>query len=385
MNLYDYCKWRGDLSFKKDPFNEVDNMCFAEITYIKMKEFFEDRKSMTIRELSDAFFEKHSVEEIQADKTFFRMSPILLREMAKTERFASVVIHNYVSLLHEKTSEQFAAVTYDLSDGTSVIAFRGTDDTLVGWKEDMMLSYGDIASQYDAVDYLKNNFSLFKKYHIIGHSKGGYLALYASVHADKNVKNKIIDIYSDDGPGLRPGTYSKQDFDSIKDRYKLLVPENDGVGVIYEMAEHKKIVKVTAKNILAAHSVLTWNIEGTHVVECDDYRYESNLIRKVLDEFIHETTRQQRYIFVEELFNSLEEADLHNLSDFYNGGKAVIYNTLKKLSRMDDESKEVASKMMKTIASNIGSDVMDSVSKKSQKVKDDLGSSIRKRVPNKKG
>ena len=144
MNFVDYCKWRGDLSFRQDPFNEVDNMCFAQIAYCELDDIFKGTEKLTLKEACDIYFSMHDEREIDKSTSFSRLSPILMKEMAKTKRFGSCLVYNYADKLLPDSSKQFAAMMFDLPDESTVIAFRGTDDTLVGWKEDLMLSYGDI-------------------------------------------------------------------------------------------------------------------------------------------------------------------------------------------------------------------------------------------------
>jgi len=148
--MLDYCKWRGDLSFSQDPFNEVDNLLFSQISYIEYSELVPSEKSLTIKEASDLFFSKHTIEEVKQEKTFYGRSPLVLKAMAETRRFSDCRIYNFISILHKKSSEQFAAIMIDLPDKSTVISFRGTDNTMIGWKEDLMLSYKDIVSQEDA-------------------------------------------------------------------------------------------------------------------------------------------------------------------------------------------------------------------------------------------
>ena len=385
MNLFDYCKWRGDLSFKQDPFNEVDNMCFAQIAYCELDDLFDDKEKMTLKELSDAFFAKHSIEELNRSTSFSRLSPFLMRDMAETARFSSVIAYNYVDKLHPDSSEQFSAIMYDLPDESTIIAFRGTDDTLVGWKEDLMLSYGDIASQYDALDYVNSHCTMFNKYRIVGHSKGGYLAIYAAIHAKPAVRKRIIEVYSDDGPGLRDNV-NEEDRDFLNSKYKLIVPEKDGVGTIYEMAKRKKICKVDVFNIISAHSMFTWQVEGTKIVEADRYKYESDLSREVIKDILKETTREERAIFVEELFKHLAEEKVNTLSEFGNRGIPIIYSTLRKL--IDDNSSHIfAGKMLKILSKRISSDLQQGISTGKDIVIDkvtDIGSDLSQALQEKK-
>ena len=378
MNIFDYCRWRGDITFRVDPFNEVDNMCLAQMTYTVLDKYFKQKDKWTIKELSEAYFAEHSVSEVLASKSLFKFSPIILKEMAETERFSDVIVYNYVSKLHEDNAEQFAAMMFDLRNGYHVVAFRGTDDTVVGWKEDLMLSYGDISSQFDALEYINDNFKLFNRYYIIGHSKGGYLATYAAVKADKMIRNSIMRVYSNDGPGLRKETLDQEDEEFLKEKYLLIVPENDGIGTIYEMPYQKKIAKISANNIVSAHSMLTWQVERNRIVEAEKHHYESDLTRKVIVDFLKETSIEQREFFVKELFEGIEEAGISNITQFSEGGFPLILKALSKLMEMDDAAKEVGLKMMKTISKNLSNDIQNGINEGSSSIKYKTTSSIEK-------
>ena len=387
MNFVDYCKWRGDLTFKQDQFNEVDNMCFAQIAYCELDGIIEGSEKKTLKEVSDIFFSTHDEEEMKKSKAFSKLSPFLMREMANTRRFGSCLVYNYADKLLPDSTKQFAAVMFDLPDESTVIAFRGTDDTLVGWKEDLMLSYGDISSQYDALEYVNSHCTMFNKYRIVGHSKGGFLGLYAAVKARPSVKKRIIEIYSNDGPGLRENEYTDEDREMLDTKYKLIVPEKDGVGMIYEMAENKKICKVNVFNIISAHSMFTWQVEGTKIVEADKFKYESDLSREVIKDILKETTREERAIFVEELFRHLAEERINTLTEFNNRGISVIYSTLKKLTDDNNDSHVFAGKMLKIFSRNLSSDFQQGISVRKDIVIDkvaDLGSDLSQAILEKK-
>ena len=148
----------------------------------------------------------------------------------------------------------------------------------------------------------------------------------------------------------------------LESKYKLIVPEKDGVGVIYEMARNKKICRVNVFNIISAHSMFTWQVEGTKVVEADKFKYESDLSREVIKDILKETTREERAIFVEELFRHLAEEQIDTITEFGNRGFPVIYSTLKKLTDDDQGSRVFAGKMLKIFSRNISSDLQQGIS-----------------------
>lgn len=373
--MMDYLTWRGDISLLIDPFNEVDNLLLSQLTYVSLDGILSGTEKMTLKELSDRFFAENSDQE--TDLT--RYHSYILKRMGDSHRFGNCIVHHYTSRLLDENNEQFAAVMYDLPDRTTVVSFRGTDETLIGWKEDLILSYSGISSQKDALDYVNRFCTGWRRYRLIGHSKGGNLALYAAMKCDRRIQRKIIQVISNDGPGLMPGSYDPEEFEKIAPICTLIVPEKDGIGTIYEMDRKKKIVRTSAGSIISAHNMQTWMVERNRLLCTVSESYETLLTRKVVLQFLNETVPKEREIFVNDLFDRLEELGIHTVSQFSKGGMPLLMRVLRSLSEMDDEAKTVAGKMLKTLSENIGSDLYRTLMQKAdafRKKTEDLGDSI---------
>lgn len=365
MNVIDYIRWRGDLSFKTDPFNDVDNLVFAQFIYAEFWNVLQESDKITIGELHKRFFRKFEGKAEEA-KTFGKEGIMVLDAMGQADRFKDCVVYNYVNKLHADTTEQFTAIMVDLPDRTTVVCFKGTDEHMIGWKEDAYLSYKDIASQMDAVEYVNDHCSPLKKYRLLGHSKGGHLAVYAAVHCKPLLRNSIIQIISDDGPGLREGTYPPDVYDKIKDKYHLIVPEKDGVGTIYEMAPNKTIARILTKNIVEAHNIFAWQIMGKSIQKADTDSYMTDRTRKAIVQFLKETTPEQREIFVEEMFKAFDDANITTVTQMAHGGLPVIFRVIKELSEMDGVAKSTAVKLAKTFSISISSNLHKAVTEKKE-------------------
>ena len=367
MNIIDYVKWRGDLSFKADPFNDVDNLIFSQFIYAEFGSFIKEDEKITIGELFGRFFKKFQGRP-EESKAFGKDGIIVLHAIGRTERYKDCLLYNYVNRLHADTTEQFTAVMIDLPDRTTVVCFKGTDEHMIGWKEDCYLSYKDIAGQNDAVDYVNEHCSPLKKYRLIGHSKGGNLAVYAAVHCKPILRNSIIQIISNDGPGLREGSYQKDIYDKIKDKYRLIVPEKDGVGTIYEMAPHKTIARIMTKNIVEAHNIMTWQIIGKRIAAADMDSYQTDRTRNAVIQFLKDTTPEQREIFVEEAFKAFEDAKITTVTQLANGGLPVIFKVIKELSEMDGVAKSTAIKLAKMFSISMSSNLHKAVTEKKESI-----------------
>lgn len=206
MNMLDYLEWRGDLPFDRDPFNEVDALIFSLISYYEFEHFYQivtDVKGYTLAEYVQLHDDNVSIfgeidrnidveNEIMPRKT----APFVLSKAVKTERFANIRIVDFRNVFDEERVIQFAAVTFELPDGKRVVTYRGTDSSIVGWKEDCMLSYlREIPGQTEAVKYL-NESEQGKKYYIVGHSKGGNEALYSYLKVKEERLADIVAVYN---------------------------------------------------------------------------------------------------------------------------------------------------------------------------------------------
>ncbi len=135
-NVSDYLKWRGDLDFSQAPFNDVDNLIPAQIAYVDFTDIVPAPGSIETITIGSGrhIFDTHDEKEIKKCKSFIGKAPYLLREAASNKRFGSLILTNYVDYVDGGKEEQFAAFHVRIDNRLTYIAFRGTDDTLVGWK-----------------------------------------------------------------------------------------------------------------------------------------------------------------------------------------------------------------------------------------------------------
>ena len=329
------------------------------------------KDSYTISELSDLFFNDHTDEEIMASKSFVKLAPFVLREMANSIRFKDCLVHDFVSTIDEKTFEQFCCFQVDLSDHTTYVAFRGTDDTIVGWHEDFCMSFEIVPAQVAAKEYMKR-LSPYRKYRIGGHSKGGALALYAGLNAPRKGKN-IINVYSNDGPGLNRKYLSKEElegYENIKNKIIKIVPEFDFFGVLFSKDYITKVVKSDAVMLLQ-HSAMSWLVEGTKFIETT-LSEESKMIEVNYREFLDNATEEECKVFTEEMFDVLRDAGVDTVSEFIEGGLPLFVKTLYDISNMNKKSKVFAKSIFDAFIKGYGS----GVSEKVKTAKDNLMESV---------
>ncbi|MDO4378153.1 MAG: DUF2974 domain-containing protein [Erysipelotrichia bacterium] len=347
--MIDYLKWRGDLSFDIDKFNYVDNLLCSYIAYTDLRSIVNfDNKPVTLKQAAEQFFLKHDEKQVRNNRSFISMSPLVLREMAQTKRFQDAKLSYYINDIDKQTTIQFSALRIDLTNNLSYISYCGTDDTLIGWKEDFQLSYKETNAQNKAVKFLQNVTPAFRRYYVGGHSKGGNLAIYAATNCNKATKKRIIQVFNNDGPGLSEELYDAEKFEEIKERIIRIVPQFSIFGQLFAQDCQQYIVK-SAQNSIMQHDATSWQVLGNDFVYCDKLDDTSLQIKKGFDHFFQNVNFQQREIFTDELFKAFDDAGIKNVSDLYNEGLPALIKVVKEIAGINDQAREVLYDMIKIL------------------------------------
>jgi len=355
-NILDYLDWRGDISLCTSPFNEVDNLLLSELSYVafdKILPDLEEERWMTVKEASQIYFSRHDINEIYADRSLMAKAPLALERMAKTKRFCDMRLSCYINQIDEEEEKQFSALVAECQDGTYFIAFRGTDDTLVGWKEDFNMSYiSAVPSQLEAVSYLeKVADKVSGGLRLGGHSKGGNLAVYAAVKCKEKTKERIIEVYNNDGPGFSKEMLTSEPYKEVRERIWTIVPQSSVVGMLLEHEEEYLVTK-SSQNGIMQHDPLSWEVLGPKFVYLDDVRKESRILDKTLKNWIYEMTEEQREEFVMTLFHVLYGTGAKNLSELSEdrlGNLGALIKTVKAVKNMKTEDQEMLSKVIRAL------------------------------------
>ncbi|MGI6608632.1 MAG: Mbeg1-like protein [Erysipelotrichaceae bacterium] len=350
MNMIDYLKWRGDLTFEKDSFNLVDNLLFAYISYTDLNSIVDNSgKEVTIRQAAEKYFENHTMEEIEKSKSLIARAPEVLKYMGETERFKNCKLKYYTNQIDETTTQQFSAVHIKMDKKTTYISFCGTDDTLVGWHEDFQMSYKEISAQRQAIKYLNETAGNIGKFYVGGHSKGGNLAYYSALNCHKKIQDNIIMIYDNDGPGISDELFDKQQYDNTIDRYVKIIPEFSVFGLIYERPCQKIIVK-SDQILVLQHIAHSWLVQGNDFIRTEKVTDESIMIQIALNRFLEDVNLQQREKFVNDFFSTLHKANIEMLYDFGSIGLTGLGRIIKDLMDLDEKSKEIGARLLKIIS-----------------------------------
>ena len=349
-NIMDYISWRGDLTFAQSPFNEVDNLILACFSYVNLDRIpaVTRQKGIELKKLVKEFKKLHTIKELEADKSFIRLAPFMMFEMAESVRFGNCVIRNYVNEIVTEAEQQFSAVEIVLDDGTSYISFRGTDDTIIGWKEDFNLSTGVVPAQERAVEYMQRiSDKASGMLRVGGHSKGGNLAIYGSVMC-KSVHDKILEIYSNDGPGFSKEFQESPETAEMMPKIIRIIPEYSIIGTLLEHEKQPIIVASTSRGLLQ-HDGFSWEVQGPGLVRRDSMNKTALRFIEILHKWIDGMDTEQKRLLIEDLFATLQASGYENLSEVQSGGLKSLAAMVKRLDKFAPESRGMMQELLTAI------------------------------------
>lgn len=349
-NIMDYISWRGDLSFEQAQFNEVDNLILACFSYVNLDGIsaVTKQKGIGLKKLTKEFMKLHTMKELEADKSFIRLAPFMMMEMAKSVRFGKCVVRNYVNDIVTEAEQQFAAMEIVLEDGTSYVSFRGTDDTIIGWKEDFNLSTGVVPAQKRAIEYLqKISEHTDGMLRVGGHSKGGNLAIYGSVMC-KSAHEKILEIYSNDGPGFSREFQELPEMKEMMPKIIRIIPEYSIIGTLLEHEKEPVIVASSSKGLLQ-HDGFSWEVQGPALVRRDSLNKTALRFIEILHKWIDGMDTEQKRLLIEDLFATLQASGYENLSEVQSGGLKSLAAMVKRVEKFAPESRGMMQELLTAI------------------------------------
>ena len=251
-NLMDYLDWRGDLTLEISPFNEVDALILAELSFVDFDGIVpppELGRGLPLNEAAEAVFRPPWPGRTSPWASSCRTrSRKMLRKLMTSPRFRNMTLNGYTALLDDSIEQQFAALTIDLGNGSIYISFRGTDDTIVGWKEDLNMGFlEEIPSQKQAVEYVARVARQYsdKTIRIGGHSKGGNLAVYSAAKSSGEIQERIVAVHNNDGPGFAWDISETPGHKRIASRIHTILPQTSVVGMLMEHEKRYQVVHST--------------------------------------------------------------------------------------------------------------------------------------------
>lgn len=352
-NMVDYLEWRGDLSFRTSGFNEVDNLLLAQLAYVDFGDIVpgeDSEESVTLKDASESFWSVHNEDEILARVSMTKYAPFVMRKMAETKRFRNIKLSRYVNDISDEEQSQFSVVCAELPDQSIYVAFSGTDNTIIGWRENFNMGYlAKTPGQIKAVEYLNRVAEVpTKNLRLGGHSKGGNLSVYAAVKCAPEIQERIIAVYSNDGPGFKREMIDSEAYQRMLPKVKTILPESSIVGMLLEHEENYEVVRSSQSGI-QQHDAMSWEVLGTSFVYVEHIAEQSVLWDETMKAWLAQLDEEERREIVATIFQVIDEADIRTIDDFYRSKWKVVQDLMKAKSKLPEETMQVFSKALKLL------------------------------------
>ena len=355
--VMDYLRWRGDLTFAQDGFNEVDDLVLCIISYLNFRRFDDLRTTDPARAVAlPDVAARLTEEDEQLGLSELDYIP-LMRLAAETERFRDVRMFGFTHEWDEAKEMQFDAVSYLLPDDTLLVSFMGTDTSLVGWKEDFNMSFlTAVPAQERATAYTVDMAAACpdRKLRIAGHSKGGNLAAWAAIHIPAQLQEqRLLDAYNNDGPGFSHDMVDSDAYRRVADKLHTYIPESSIVGVLLEHAEDYAVIDSSNRSVMQ-HEPMSWSVLGPRFVHLGQRSQMGKLSDDVLRQWIGSMTPQEREQFSDALFDVLSlSGKARTLDDLRTGGLAGGAALLKQYSGADEQDKKIIAEIFRRLAVDV--------------------------------
>ena len=310
-NVMDYLTWRGDLSFSQDPPNAVDALIFSSLAYIQYGGKVEAQPDVPVllRDAAESYF----LLEDHEDRVRVKNDLELLRRAALTTRFGLTRMVCYRDLLIPEQETQFAALTFLLDDGSAFLAFRGTDYSLVGWKEDFNMSFQQtVPAQRLALQYTREVAAEYMlPLRLGGHSKGGNLAVFAAARSSPMLQKRILEVYNHDGPGFTEYLMGDPGYIAIVPRIKTYIPQSSVIGMLLEHEEPYTVIRSKSVSLLQ-HDPYSWEVLGRELVRMEEVTEGSRFVDSTIKTWFAEMSSQDRNQLVDVMFTLLGSGGVDN-------------------------------------------------------------------------
>ena len=349
-NMLDYIKEFGHVSFEERAFSEIDALVLTELEYLPLEKVVPSDENgedfVTVKEIAE-YMQEHKQE-------LFAENPMMMTEerhelsqvIADAPRFQSLKFFGVVSEWDKDTTKQFAAITVEVEPSVRLVIFRGTDDTLIGWKEDFLMTYSPlVAAQTDAKEYLAKQASLWGgDLMISGHSKGGNLAIYAAATQEEDVQLRIVDIFCFDSPGLYRSVLETKGYQNIVPLAMRYIPQDSLVGLMLESDVPYVIVKSNATGAMQ-HSAMTWEIEDGQFIKMEKLTKNSQLNDQTFKKWTESVSDEELELFWNVFFELLFSVGIDTVNDLYGQFMHYVQEFLKAAGNMDEEKRELLTRI----------------------------------------
>ena len=310
-NIFDYLRWRGDLSFTQDPPNAVDALVFSALSYINYgcRVEADPKTPVLLQDAAEEFFAQSD----QEARVRVKHDLELLRLAATSIRFGKTKICMFRNEFIPEQETQFAAMSFLLDDGSMFLAFRGTDYSLIGWKEDFNMTFQQtIPAQRLALQYTREvAMEYMLPMHLGGHSKGGNLAVFAAARSSPMIQELIRSVYSNDGPGFTQYLMGDPGYLAMVPRIKTYIPQSSVIGMLLEHEEPYTIIRSNQIGIMQ-HDPYSWMVLGANFIQVEELTADSRFLDRTFKNWLSQMSNEERSEFFDTVFDLLESTGAEN-------------------------------------------------------------------------
>ena len=341
--IIEYLEWRGDLSLEASPFNDVDAAILARFAYEPFDGIVDSsfRKSITVDKVCNAML---NIPDLDKKVLYPKEDIRLIQMMAVSERFKHMRMSGFINDIDLERQTQFSAVVFELDkEANYFVAYRGTDSTIIGWKEDLNMGFEfPVPGQIAALEYFEAARVGLKEGTFIvgGHSKGGNLSIYACAFASSNCQDSILAIYNFDGPGFTEDIMQRLEFAAIENKIRTYVPQFSVIGMILEHTEDYSVVSSNGVGIMQ-HELLTWEVTKDSFVCLDKVDKGSRFIDHTLKDWLAGLSMDERMQFVDTVYKLMTSGDKKNVNQFTENKLGSANALMKTYAGLDDKTKKV--------------------------------------------
>lgn len=353
-NIVDYVN-KFQYTFSEQKFNDVDSLVLCQLSYLKMKHLIpgleDGQEFIPFAEV----LRKENREQVFADERYREDNQKLTAAVLKSRRFEKLKMNYYIDILDKEMEVQFCAVTCLLGENAEkeplyYIAYRGTDENLVGWKEDFTLAFSEpVVGQLYAARYMRKVAAhLPERFYMGGHSKGGNLAVFAAMSSSTALQERIIQVYSHDGPGFKPQVMERYEYGRIADKVKKILPGSSMVGMLLERGSSYNVVESSSYGLMQ-HNPYTWvvDLEKGAFLPMEELKNSVKLVDSAVTDWILTLDDEQVGRFSDVLFRVLEASETDNLIDFKADWKKSLSGILQEFREVDEETKAEMEEILK--------------------------------------
>lgn len=353
-NILDYVRWRGDLPIRQVPLCEIDALILSYLAYMRLDGLVKskfDLKGVLFADVAHKLLEKPEKERSSMNYDT-KSDAQLLEKIIDSERFGTMRLTGYVNRVDEEKEKQFSAVTYLLEDGTMFLAYRGTDNTVVGWKENFNMSFaGQVPAQKDAVEYAERAASrLGRKMFLGGHSKGGNLAAYAGVFMNKEVKKNVLSVFNFDGPGFNEEIMQAPEFSCQRMDVRTFVPQSSMVGILLWHREPFTIVKSDSVSVFQ-HNVYSWQLMAGKLITLTERTSNSCFADQTIKNWLENLQPAHRRQVINGIYAVLSASDGNQIADLFEVRN--IMAIIRAAGAMDNQTRSAVAEAFKLLGASL--------------------------------